>query len=205
MAEAGASGPSQDLADRAAATVDIRSPHSVGAVLEKLLEVGATQSASALLARDPAANASLSRPGELNFLFNALEKAGAHAAAANLANRAALQVKITDLEGVTQLLAKLLRLGASEAVTALLARDPAAHVHIDPDPTDPIGGASSLAFALIEAGSVDSAEFLIFRAMNSGDMARIRIGEIEFPRERYPFGREPDGHPALPWTWQHLA
>ena len=82
-------------------------------------------------------------------------------------------------------------------MTALLARDPAAHVSLD-DPS----GVGELLGALREAGAKQQAETLTDRLPAEGlfDLFCKQSGHTGL----YRFGREPDGSPALSWGWDDL-
>ncbi|MFE2823398.1 hypothetical protein ACFXGZ_09775, partial [Streptomyces sp. NPDC059271] len=133
---------------------------------------------------------------------------------------------------VARLLEALREAGASEQVTALLARDPAAHAALD----NPYAVARLLE-ALREAGASEQVTALLARdpaahaALNNpGAVAHLlkvlreagaheqAIGLIErLPAarqfalflelgggERFRLGREPDGSAAPSWTWNDL-
>ncbi len=102
---------------------------AVLALLDALRAAGAHEQVTALLARDPAAHASLDAPGTVAWLLDALRAAGAHEQVTALADRAAASPD--DPGAVAALLVRPPLLGAHEQVTALLARDPAGHVSLD--------------------------------------------------------------------------
>ena len=78
---------------------------------------------------------------------------------------------------------------------ALLARDPAGQVSLGPDQQPGVG---RLLTALRAAGAGGAAGALAARAADAG------MFDLAVDRARYPFGREPDGTPALPWHWAEL-
>lgn len=87
--------------------------------------------------------------------------------------------------------------GADEQGAALLARDPAAHAHLD----DP-GRVASLLNSLREAGAHDQAAALIARLPMAG-MFELFLKE-KSPADQFRFGREANGTPAAPWGWEDL-
>ena len=113
--------------------------------------------------------------------------------------RAAGHASLDDPGAVARLLQALGEAGASDAVTALLARDPAAHASLD----DP-GGVAYLLGALGAAGASDAVTALATRAANAGmfeTFLKVYPGEAA----SYKFGREPDGAPSHTWKWQEPA
>jgi hypothetical protein len=100
---------------------------------------------------------------------------------------------------VAVLLGALRAVGASNAVTTLLARDPVRHASLD----DP-GALAALLGALRAAGVSDSVTALASRAANAG---RVDLFLEVCPDEAssYRFGCEPDGSPSPAWKWQEPA
>jgi hypothetical protein len=86
--------------------------------------------------------------------------------------------------------------GARDQAAVLAARA-AAHAALDtPDAVE------HLLHTLREAGAADQAETLIGRLPAEGQFPLYC--EKADARVRYRFGREPDGKPASPWSWDDL-
>jgi uncharacterized protein YidB (DUF937 family) len=143
----------------AAAHMSLEDPSGVAAVLRALVRSGAEEPVMALLDRDPAARVSLVNPGEVIWLLDALQDAGARQQFTALAGRAAAQIPLDEPYYIATLFEALHRAGAQEPVAALLHRDPAAHVSLD----DP-GGVAALLGALWEAGAQQQFTVLAERA-----------------------------------------
>jgi len=122
------------LARDPAARVSLDDPRGVARLLDDLRWAGARKQATALAQR-AAARVSLDDPGAVAFLLRSLRWAGPRKQATVLAERAAAGVPIDNPDAVASLLPSLGGADAQEQVTALLARDPAAHAPLD----DPIG------------------------------------------------------------------
>jgi uncharacterized protein YidB (DUF937 family) len=101
-------------------------PGGVAGLLASLREAGAGEQAAVLLARDPAAHATLDDPGGVADLLDSLLEAGAERQAAVLAERAAAHATLDDPGGVADLLASLREAGAYEQAAALTGRLPTA-------------------------------------------------------------------------------
>jgi hypothetical protein len=87
------------------------------------------------------------------------------------------------------------RTGADQQVTALLGRDPAAHVTLD-DPD----AVASLLDSLRAAGADQQVTALAARLPAAGMFGLVQ----EYTGSRFRFGREPDGRPADSWGWDNL-
>jgi hypothetical protein len=87
--------------------------------------------------------------------------------------------------------------GAHEQAAALLARDPAAHATLD-DPH----GVPRLLDRLRQAGAHERAAALASRLPAAG-MFRLFL-EQQGSADKFRFGREADGTPAMPWGWEDL-
>ncbi|WP_327374344.1 hypothetical protein OG393_10265 [Streptomyces sp. NBC_01216] len=196
LRKAGASEQAAALASRAAAHAAV-CPWGVAALLEALRKAGACEQVAALASR-AAAHVALDDARAVATLLEALREAEAsEQAAALLARDPAAHVALTDADAVAALLNELLEAEASEQAAALLARDPAAHV--------PLVGAHGVApflEALRAAGSREQAAVLCARLPAAGHFGLF--AEIGDHRERFRFGREPDGSAALPWAWDDL-
>ncbi|MFC4050036.1 hypothetical protein ACFOY4_10105 [Actinomadura syzygii] len=110
---------------------------------------------------------------------------------------AAAHATLNNPGGVALLLGALRQAGADDQVTALLARDPAAQVALD-NPS----GVANLLGRLRQVGAGDQVTALADRLLAVGMLDQfLQIGDH---RERYRFGREPEGHPADRWGWEDL-
>ena len=86
---------------------------------------------------------------------------------------------------------------AQDQATALLRRDPAAHVALD----DPYAVASLLG-SLRAAGPQQQATALADRLPGAGMLELLR--KQEGRQDQFRFGREADGSPAGRWAWEDL-
>jgi hypothetical protein len=133
---------------------------------------------------------------------------------------------------VAELLNTLRWAGTQDQVTALLDRDPAAHVPLDDpdavaellralreagarDQVDVLAGRAAAQVALDDPGAVAR---LLFRlqapgTQNQADVLAGRLPAaglfafiVEQPggADQYRFGREADGSPSEPWGWEDL-
>ncbi|MER6206564.1 hypothetical protein [Streptomyces sp. NPDC001642] len=183
------------LAERAAAQAPLDNPSVVIELLGELW--GAGDQVAVLLARDPAAHVSLDNPSAVIELLGVLRRrAGGMEQAAALAERAGAQVPLDRPSVVTELLEGLWRAGAREQA-AVLAERAAARAPLD-NPFD----VARLLEALRRAGAMEQATTLAERLTALGRFDPfIEIGDH---RELFAFGREPDGRPAAPWSWEDL-
>ncbi|MFJ5646269.1 hypothetical protein [Streptomyces sp. NPDC093223] len=108
---------------------------------------------------------------------------------------AADQVPLDDTLHLTTLLRMWRHTGAHEKAAALLARTPAAHHHVNHATAD-------FMRELREACAHDQATALNLRFPAMGQYGQY-IELVDSP-ERFRFGREPDGTPAPPWTWDDV-
>ena len=165
-------------------------------LLDRLRRAGAHEQVAKLLARDPAAHATLGNPGGVARLLTSLRLAGAHEQAATLADRAAAHATLDDPGGVAFLLDRLRRAGAHEQA-ATLADRAAAHATLD-DPR----GVARLLTSLRDAGAHEQAATLVGRLPDVG-LFRLFLEQNGFA-DQFRFGREADGTPATPWGWEDL-
>ncbi len=116
-----------DLPDR----VSLDNPGVVAGLLEgRWVVPGGHEQADALLARDPAAHASLSDPGGVADLLEQLRRMGAHEQAdALLARDPAAHASLDNRDAVADLLDQLRRMGAHDQAAALTDRLPAAGMY----------------------------------------------------------------------------
>ena len=98
---------------------------------------------------------------------------------------------------MARLLDSLRGAGAQEQVTALLRRDPAAHVSLE----DP-GAVARLLDSLRKVGAREQAATLAERLPGAG-LFELFCKQEDRPG-RFRFGREADGRPAEPWGWEDL-
>ncbi|GGU14726.1 hypothetical protein [Streptomyces lateritius] len=105
-----------------------------------------------------------------------------------LIRRAAAGAALTHMNGVAELIEAFLEAGATDAVDELLRRDPLAR-------TDRALATEACHEALLTAlhkvGSPQAADF----AQQARDTGRLSLDR------RPPYGLNPDGHPAAPWSW----
>ena len=194
---AGAAEQAAALASRAAAHAPLGDPGGVARLLGWLRAAGADGQAAALLARDPAGHVSLDDPGGVAFLLGGLRAAGADGqAAALLARDPAGHVSLDDPGGVAMLLGGLRAAGAAEQAAALASRA-AAHAPLG----DP-GGVARLLGGLRAAGADGQAAALVSRLPGAGIFSLFL--EQRDGRHRFRFGREADGSPSGPWSWDDL-
>ena len=113
-----------------------------------------------------------------------------------LADRAASTALLDDPSDVAILLNTMREGRLSEQLSKLLDRDPAAHT-----PLDHAYHASKLLEALQKAADREQVEILIGRLPGEGSM---ELFEQEDDARLFRFGREPDGNPAPPWSWEDL-
>ncbi|MGP4114437.1 hypothetical protein ACTWP5_26440 [Streptomyces sp. 4N509B] len=193
----GAVGEAAALAARAASGVALDDPYAVGELLADLREGEAREQADVLLARDPARRVPLDEPFGLGRLLDRLVQVGAREQLDVLLTRdPASQVSLDDLAAASVLLDSLRAAGAVEQAAALAAR---MACHAPLDNPHPVGGLLSV---LREAGPPELADVLVARLPAAGRFFEF-LG-IDGHRERFRFGREPDGSAAAAWTWEDL-
>ncbi|MFE2823390.1 hypothetical protein, partial [Streptomyces sp. NPDC059271] len=99
---------------------------AVTRLLVALRKARADEQVSALIARDPAAQADLNDPAAVAALLDALREAGAdEQVSALIARDPAAQADLNDPLGAAKLLVALQQAGANQQVTTLIARLPA--------------------------------------------------------------------------------
>ena len=172
-------------------------PQAVASMLQVLRRAGASGAITALLARDPASNASLDNPQAVASLLRALLEIGARdAVKALLARDPFGHASLDNPQAVALLLKALRETRAKDAIVALLARDPASNASLD-NPQ----AVASLLRELRVAGATDASHTLADRAANAG-MFDLFLEVRPDKASSYRFGREPDGLPSQPWSWQ---
>ncbi|POX55780.1 hypothetical protein C3489_07785, partial [Streptomyces sp. Ru71] len=114
-----------------------------------------------------------------------------------LTRNPAAHAPIDDPNAVARLLHGLLEAGAKEQVDALLARNPAAHA-----PIDDLHAVARLLRRLLQAGADEQAAAVTARLPAAGRFAEfIQFGDH---KNRFRFGRDPDGSAAPSWAWGDL-
>ena len=221
------------LADRAAAYAPLDDPRGVADLLYSLREAGAHEQVEALLRRDPAARVCLDDPGAVAKLLNELRWANVRDQIIALLRRdPAARVCLDDPGAVAELLDELLRADAEGQVEALLRRDPAARVCLDDPgaltsllvklgeaganeqvtaladraatrmPLDDPYAIADLLESMPWAGAGKQATALVARLPEAGMFDLFCSHQDR--QDRFRFGREPDGAPATPWSWEDL-
>ncbi|MEV2221586.1 hypothetical protein AB0E01_17100 [Nocardia vinacea] len=219
------------LAQRAAYHVSLTDPaHAVYLVLA-MQEFGAFD-AVLVLAHRAARQVFLDAAADVTELIEALRAVGAPGAALVLALRAAREVAVDDTAGVASLL-RVLQEVAPDQVGALAHRA-ARETSVDYAGADGVASllrvlqaeapdqlivlaqrtvrrapryrpdvVIQLLNALREVGMTDEIAALTALLPNFGMFSLfLRIGDHQ---ERFRLGCEPDGSPAVPWTWQDLG
>jgi hypothetical protein len=154
-AGAGTGDAAAALATRAAHRASLENPWAVALLLGALRDARARDAAAALATRI-ADHASLGNLAGVAWLLRMLR--GQEDAEAALASRAAHHANLEDPAGVAALLGALREAEADDAVTALVARDPAGHASLD----NPAGVAALLG-ALRQAEADDAVTALLAR------------------------------------------
>ncbi|MDX3867561.1 hypothetical protein [Streptomyces europaeiscabiei] len=231
LREAQAQEQTTALAERAAAHVRLDDPGAVARLLAELREARGQGQTTALLTRDPAAHVRLDNPDAVAVLLAELREAQAQEQATALAERAVAHMPLDNPVAVARLLAGLREAQAQEQATALLARDPAAHVRLNnPDavtrlltglrkaqaqeqatalaeraaamPLDNPFAVARLLAELREAQAQEQTTALTKRLPAAGHFDLFN--RVDGHRERFRFGREPDGSVAASWGWEDL-
>ena len=171
-------------------------PSSVGSLLHTLREVGADEQFAAMLARNPAAQVDLGDLVAVGLLLETLREVGADEQVAVLAERVATQVDLGESLYVAWLLEMLRRVGADEQVAVLAERVATQVDLVSPDV------AAWMLDSLRRVGAEEQLAALVERLPAAG---RFDVSlELDAQRERFKFGREPDGNAAEPWSWDDL-
>ena len=181
------------------ARIPLDDPFTVARVLSLLRSVGTQEQVAGLLARDPAAHTHLENLYFSTVLLNTLRGPGAgeQEQATALARRIAAEGNLDDPQAVSYLMKTLPEMGAGEQVAVLLARDPAAHVTLNSWLT-----VSRLLDSLWQAQAQEQVGVLVDRLPGAG-MFELFCAQGDH-QERFRFGREIDGRPAPPWSWDEL-
>jgi hypothetical protein len=142
----------------AAAHAPLDDPYAVARLLGRLRGFGAGEQVATLLARDPAAHASLDYLHGVDWLLDVLVEVGAEEQAAALAARAAAHAPLDHSDEVATLLGVLVEVGTEEQAATLAAR---AATHL---PLDDPGMVELLLEKLVEVGTEEQAATLAARA-----------------------------------------
>lgn len=223
LREAGAEEAVTAFAGRAVDHTDIADPNAVTWLLSALWKAKAESAIEALLARDPATHVDLTE--SVYLLLANLREVGADHAFVVLAERAAAHTDLSQ-PAAGLLLSELHRGKAEAAIAILLDRNPAES--LDLTNIDPLT-ASVLLKTLREVGAEQAATVLETRAAVGANLADRRMvpflyenlkkAEAEraaalflergknagiYPDQFAPHGREPDGTPSRPWTFESI-
>ncbi|MEE2052273.1 helix-turn-helix domain-containing protein [Nocardiopsis tropica] len=171
---------------------DLTHPDGIARLLEELHEAGQEQAVTTLANR-AATHTDLTHPDGIARLLEELHEAGQEQAVTTLANRAATHTDLTHPDGIARLLEELHLLGQEQALATVLGRNPAHQA----DPTD-LGGIAPLLGVLRRIGQEQAASMWELRVLNAGGLPALVV------RSRMPYGRELDGSPAQPWSWDEL-
>lgn len=233
LASAGARGQVATLVARYAAehsaTKDAR---KIADLLDMLRRYAAREQADDLIARQPAGFVALDIPQDVLYLLMALHRAGAEGQMEELLTRCAAEnVVFSDAFTLARVMKQLRGARSSKHLKMLLACNPAGHASLgDPIAVSSlleilwdIGEAEQTRILADRAahgslGSEVGAEELLktLQRIHADEQAEIIISRLPaegcfkaFPRQpgykdKYRFGREPDGTPAAPWGWTDL-
>ncbi|MFB9965683.1 hypothetical protein ACFFOP_24195 [Sinosporangium siamense] len=220
------------LARLSGAEPSLDDPDEVNSLLTALHAVEGDDQIAAVLARDPAARVAVDDCAKVGRLLRGLQQLGAEEQVVALAGRAAAYASLDDLHSVTALLGDMWWVDTRDEGTALARRtvEKAA-----PDtwhgvfalvawltgqglkresvtlllraaaslPLEHMHHADGLVAALRHIEEHELAADLIAR-LPAGKMFPLFLKHIEAPG-RFHFGREPDGTPAPPWSWDDLT
>ena len=185
------------LASDPARTVPLGDATDVARLLEAFRTLNADEQIRVLLARNPAAHVAPGDVAGAARMLDALRGVGAERLSPRQARDLAGQVAAEDAWGMALVLKMLAEDGAVGEIAELLARRPAVHADLG----DPQAAAGLLA-VLRALGEHEQVQTLVDRLPAEGHCALfLDQGDN---RTRYRFGRDPDGSPAAPWTWEDL-
>jgi hypothetical protein len=189
-----------------AAHVRLDEAYEVGHLLDELREVGADRQVETLLGRDPAAHGLFFTDHDPTGTFGVpvlgqmLRAAGADAQVRSLADRVAAQAPLGRPRFVATAVEFVHQVGAGPRLERLADRV-AAGLALD----DPYSGGDveKVLTALREAGADRHAAALVERLPRGGQFELFvrQTGS----GDRFRYGRDPDGTPAEPWTWEDLT
>lgn len=181
------------LAERAAADVGLGFLPDVTKLLNRLQELRLRDQATALAQR-AAPNVDVTHPSGLADLLNSLHRLGADDQVTVLAERASTHTDITKITGVNELLASMRRAGANNQAAAVNERFAAfLDVLVTPD------AVAALVQKIERHAAAGQADERL-PALGLFD----QFLKLYDHRVRFRYGREPDGSPADPWSWDDL-
>jgi hypothetical protein len=158
-------------------TVPLDAPRNLTLLLRAARQSNAAETAeecvAVLLARDPAAHARLDDLLGVAELIKQLWLGQGREQAMSLAGRTAAGANIDDLDGVCELVEVLHRIGATEPLATLLARDPAMNV-----PVNDLLDLAKLLTSLYKAGAEEQVTVLAAR-MSAVSVDRANLGDLE--------------------------
>jgi len=219
------------VAARAVETVALADAAAVARLLRQLRTADATSQIDTLLTRDPALHTDADHPYWMAELLSELRDVGAAEQVARLARRAANNATVDEPEGVGRLLRELAavapervgdllarnlgehaaldmsfgvgfllkelhKAGATKQFTVLLERAVAHATHVNPE------AAADLVGWLADLGITDHVATLQEHLPALGRFTMFIA--FENNRATFRYGREADGTPSPPWTWDDL-
>jgi hypothetical protein len=186
-----------------AESADLTEASAVFALLQALWEFGAVEEVETLLARDPAMSVACDNSWEVARLLYLLIDLRAEQVEADAEQQIAMLLArdpgtlvALDLPAsVADLLKAMWNAGAVEQTKALARRAAEQCVNL-------VTGAGSLLNALQDVGAEAEAATLVNRLPAEGCFESFLVeGDNKVV---YQFGREPDGVPIEPWSWENL-
>ncbi|MGW7646902.1 hypothetical protein [Streptomyces bobili] len=221
------------LMDRIGADVALDDPAQVARWLGGLAGAGAQGAIAALLARHPGELARLEHPQDVCWLMDCLQHQSATDELRTLARRIAENAPFTGPREQAKLTGILHAAGAHEELSALLARDPAAHA-----PLHDLFDLAWLLTSLRRAGADEQTELLATRIADEAPLTagseavknllntltqvstaeKIAVLADRLPdaghfaafltigdhATRFAYGRQTDGSARPPWTWDDV-
>ena len=194
LRDAGAGEQVTVLAQRVAMEVCPGDGARVAALLDALRDAGAGEQVT-VLAQRAAAEPSFDKAYDVVLLLRALQRVGAGEQAAVLAQRAATKVSLDHADDVALLLGALREAGAAEQAAVLAQR---AVTKVSLNDGSHVAG---LLDALREVGTGRQMAQFVRRLAAEG----LFDQSPDANDARYLFGRNPNGTPARPWSWDDLA
>ncbi|MEV6824777.1 hypothetical protein [Amycolatopsis sp. NPDC051102] len=195
LKKCGADDQVRKLSVRAAADAPLGEAHNVGLLLDFLSRVGMADQVAVLLARDPARQVVVNLHRSADSLLPTLHELGAGEQVTALADRIVANAPFGQPDTIARLSEALLAVDADGHAEELERRLKATYLSDEEwDPADPV-----IPRASDEAGDVIPVD----RLPAAGHFDRFL--EADDHATRFRFGREPDGTPAEPWTWDDLV